>query len=154
MRNRIQGNQETSPKPQKDLTEVKIKTLEEIRAEKQARNQQPNVDDVNPSESSYDSQCGNKRSASQGNRHIRIKRPKLADEASSSGTSREAVEPKIECEPEAAQASAPVPDNSAVQDEDLDGNYAEDEDAEADEEQAGAFNDEDLLLQIDNILGD
>lgn len=148
------------PNPKKELTEVKIKTLEEIRAEKLARNQQLGVDDAKAKESSQDLQSGNKRTASQGNRLIRIKRPKLADEAPVSVITT-SVTPKLESKPAAVQKTkslaqpavenpAPVPDSPAVQE----GDEEFDEEVEAGEGQTGTMNDDELLLEIDNILGD
>ena len=177
LRSRIQqSNQQIDEKPKKNLTEVKIKTLEEIRAEKIAKSQL-SVREINDeenlieasakaqspikapqqtSELIHETQPTNKRPASQGNRHIRIKRPKLADEASISVTTSP-VAPKVEMKSSTKapiQASAPVPDKLAVQEqeEELEGNY-EDEGDDG-EGQTGTMNDDELLLEIDNILGD
>lgn len=127
-----------------------MKTLEEIRAEKLARSQSPKENSANSDVTSSSA----KRSAPQGNKQIRIKRPKLSTESDCTTSSVQVPtreEEKVVASPPAAHTTPvePVPESTETDD------YL-DEDADYDDGQpnAGSLNDDELLLEIDNILGD
>ena len=144
--------QPDEPTPKPDLTEVKVKTLEEIRAEKMARNQSPKHE---PESNITQSPQSLKREAPQNNnsRQIRIKRARVSSEPVSS-SENESSSPSVKIaevnhQPVKLQApvvSAPVAP-SLPDDADLD---EEVEDGDDD----GTANADELLLEIDNMLGD
>lgn len=127
-----------------------MKTLEEIRAEKLARSQSPKENSSNSDTISF----ATKRSAPQGNKQIRIKRPKLSAEMDSITSSVQVPsneDEKTFTSPPPAHTITvePVPESTETDD------YLEgDADDDDDQGNTGSLNDDELLLEIDNILGD
>lgn len=154
LRNRLLvGNhqQPDEPTPKPDLTEVKVKTLEEIRAEKMARNQSPKHESESNITRSPQSM---KREAPQNNnsRQIRIKRARVSSEpVSSSENESPAPSVKNEANHQSVKLQAPVVSATVApslpDDADLD---EEVEDGDDD----GTANADELLLEIDNMLGE
>lgn len=125
-----------------EVAEFKVKTLEEIRAEKLAKvakslsPSQKEAPAVSPPPAA-------KRTAQANNRHIKIKRPKLSSDNSPSPT----VQVKSTA-PTANKKVEQVEDSLSVEDD-----YLEEEDDDTGTADAGAINDDELFLEIDNILG-
>ena len=135
-------------------TEFKVKTLEEIRAEKLAKTRSPSKQEV-IIETNASPPPATKRSAQQNNRHIKIKRPKLT-----SDTATTQAQPVVQVKPHAPVVknmdpqqvikAAKPEDDSIVEEEYF---VEEEEDDGTGTSGAEALNDDELLLEIDNILG-
>lgn len=130
-----------------------MKTIEEIRAEKLAKSckqETTEASDITTVMSNL------KRTATQNHRQIRIKRPKMS---STDDCQKLADEPKqvvpIEVNPTACDSKMPdssINDsNTAAMDESAADDFLDDND---DYETNNDMNGDDLLLEIDNILGD
>ncbi|XP_057381671.1 zinc finger CCCH domain-containing protein 11A-like isoform X2 [Daphnia carinata] len=145
LRNRLQVSQ---PPEQNQNSEFKVKTLEEIRAEKLAKNQVPK-DDPTTMEELTGSSFNSKRPAPQTKKQIRIKRPKISADPPS-----DVQVPNTVTENAVTIATAPSklvegsqPQSTQAED------YLDDDDDGADNN-TGLLNEDELLLEIDNILGD
>lgn len=138
-----------------ESSEFKVKTLEEIRAEKLARSQGSQSPKETPlTASTNDPSPGAKRPAPQNNKQIRIKRPKMS--ANVEQGTNEVPKPEVvktESSPSVVITATAVDSrpHSTEADDYLDAEDDGDEDVPAN---AGALNDDELLLEIDNILGD
>lgn len=130
-----------------DLNEVKIKTLEEIRAEKLARNQSPKRDEPSDHPEAPVEMPSLKREAPQSNRQIRIKRPRVSAEITAKAPPPCPAEGKST---EVNNHHDVVPAESAMANDEQVGNEEDGEEVA----NAGSLNDDELLLEIDNILGD
>ena len=122
--------------------------MEEIRAEKLAKTRSPSKQDV-VMEANASPPPATKRSAQQSNRHIKIKRPKLTSDITT--TSQVQPAPVVKkMEPESVIKPAKPEDDSLVEEEYY---VEEEEDDGTGTSGAEAINDDELLLEIDNILG-
>ena len=142
MRNRLQSNQPPEQQQIPESTEFKVKTLEEIRAEKLARCQSPKessaIGDVtSPSPSS-------KRPAPPSNKQVRIKRLKESSD----------VDHCVQVPTPKQPVTNPVVTNSSLPDSTETDDFLDDDVDEDGQANAGSLNDDELLLEIDNILGD
>ncbi|XP_046656732.1 zinc finger CCCH domain-containing protein 11A-like [Daphnia pulicaria] len=141
LRNRLQVSQ-----PPEQNSEFKVKTLEEIRAEKLAKSQGPKDCPTTVDGDLISSSTSAKRPAPQNKKQIRIKRPKLASDPGSDVQVPTSVMESPVADPTASSKSQP--DSTEADD------YLEDDMDDGGDANTGSLNDDELLLEIDNILGD
>lgn len=129
--------------------------MEEIRAEKLAKTRSTSKQDATV-EANASPPPATKRSAQQNNRHIKIKRPKLTSDVTTTSRVQPTVQVKPpvtvvkKLEPEPVIKAAKPEDDSLVEEEYF---VEEEEDDGTGTPGAEALNDDELLLEIDNILG-
>ena len=127
-----------------------MKTLDEIRAEKLAKSQGPKDCPTTVDGDVMNSLTSTKRPAPQNKKQIRIKRPKIASDPGSDVQVPTSVIENTVTNP-AASSKPPVnsqPDSTETDD------YLNDEIDDGGDASTGLLNEDELLLEIDNILGD
>lgn len=125
-----------------------MKTLEEIRAEKLAKSQGPKDCPTTVDGDLISSSTSAKRPAPQNKKQIRIKRPKLAsDPGSDVQVPTSLMESPVA---DLTASSKSQPDSTENEADD----YLEDDMNDGGDANTGSLNDDELLLEIDNILGD
>jgi len=123
-----------------------VKTLEEIRAEKLAKSRGPKDCPTTADGDLINSSTSAKRPAPQNKKQIRIKRPKIASDSGSDVQVPTSVIETTTTDPTASSKSQP---DSTETDEYLDEDIDDGGDGNT-----GSLNEDELLLEIDNILGD
>ena len=153
LRNRLQVGQqpEAAPVPKADLTSVKVKTIEEIRAEKMAKSQSPKHEPSQDDQVNTKPISGKREAQQNNNRQIRIKRPRVTTDDAANPTPTPDSTTKIENQKPVPKIFIPSSEPAAT---DVDYLEGEDEDEAADDGNGGTLNDDELLLEIDNMLGD
>ena len=147
----MQTSQPAEVHTSSEKNEFKVKTLEEIRAEKLAKTQSPKENSVNADQTSPSNTT--KRMAPQPNKQVRIKRPKLDSNLDSNKPPIQLASHKSEkvstssLDTHASAVDTVV--DSTETDDYLDGEIEDEE-----QTNTGSLNDDELLLEIDNILGD
>lgn len=148
LRNRLQVSQ---PPEQNQNSEFKVKTLEEIRAEKLAKNQVPKDDPTTVEDALTGSSFNSKRPAPQTKKQIRIKRPKISvDPPSDLQVPNTVIENAATNATASSEPAVVASHPQSTQSED----YLDDDVSDGADNTTGLLNEDELLLEIDNILGD
>lgn len=142
--------QVSQPSEQSQSSEFKVKTLDEIRAEKMAKNQVPKDESTTIEDILSSSTFNSKRPAPQTKKQIRIKRPKISvDPDADVQVPNTVTENAVANTTESSKPAVISHPESTEAEDDLD-----DDGSDGTDNNTGLLNEDELLLEIDNILGD